>query len=108
MACGEIGLSISDFYNLTPRQFYNISTGYYKKIRREVEDNWLQTKVISYFIYSSIPKKKGKSKGFKEFTDEFFNDKTKKSNPLENPLSAEERRERARQFFNKIDTQKNG
>ncbi len=31
MACGELGLDISYFYSLTPRQFDNILEGYRKK-----------------------------------------------------------------------------
>jgi hypothetical protein len=31
LACGYIGLSIDEFYKLTPRQFYNIQKGFERK-----------------------------------------------------------------------------
>jgi hypothetical protein len=39
--CGEIGLLLTDFYNLTPRQFNNIVIGYDRK-----EEENLKTKMI--------------------------------------------------------------
>jgi hypothetical protein len=37
LACGEIGLKIDEFYNLTPRQFNNIVIGYNRKENNHVK-----------------------------------------------------------------------
>tara|TARA_R100000306_G_C4382307_1_gene146366 strand:- start:10735 stop:11070 length:336 start_codon:yes stop_codon:yes gene_type:complete len=102
LACGEIGLKVNYFYSLTPRQFFNIQAGYFKKQERLLENDWLQTKVLSYFVFSSIPKKKAKQKSFPDFVEAFFETKQeyKPERLDENP---EERRERLRAFFNKVD-----
>jgi hypothetical protein len=107
MACGEMGLTVVVLYSLTPRQFYNIQTGYLKKQQALLENDWLQTKVISYFIYSSIPKKKANQKSFPDFTESFFNVKKDFKLPT-NDLSKEEKKEEADAFFDNIDTRKNG
>lgn len=53
LACGEIGLSINDFYNLTQRQFYNILRGYNKKqteLNDKHIDSWSQTRKLIFWI----------------------------------------------------------
>lgn len=107
MACGEIGLTVTYFYSLTPRQFYNIQVGYYKKQENQLQNDWLQTKVLSYFIYSSIPKKKSaKGKTFADFDNEFF--KTKQEyKPKEEGLTPEEKKKISLAFFKKLDQKKN-
>lgn len=61
-ACGQIGLSLNDFYDMTPRQFFNISKGYKKQQTRIERLSWEQTRAVMYAIHLSIPKdpKKGK------------------------------------------------
>lgn len=101
-ACGEIGLSIDEFYSLTPAQFYNISTGYFNKVKRETEKSWMQTKVISWMIYNTIPTdKKTKKLGFEEFSNSFFNNDEKLE--ITPDLNKEEQIERANKMFKKID-----
>ncbi len=76
-ACGEIGLEIAYFYSLTPRQFYNIQNGYFRKLEAIEAGNWLRTKVTAYFIYLGLPgKKNSRKKSYVEFEDAWF--KTKK------------------------------
>jgi len=46
IACGEFGMSPSQFYALTPRQFYNISVGRRRKEERDFKENWERTRAI--------------------------------------------------------------
>ena len=102
LACGEIGLSIDEFYNLTPAQFYNLQTGYFKKVERNLETQWMQTKVVCYNIYLSIPTAKKNSKmGFEKYVNTFFNAK-EKLKPVKD-LSKEAQHNRATEMFKKID-----
>lgn len=48
LACGEMGLTISEFYDLTELQWFNISKGYYNKIERETRLHWETTRMIMY------------------------------------------------------------
>lgn len=98
-----MGLTVVVLYSLTPRQFYNIQTGYFNKQQRLLENDWLQTKTLSYFVYSSIPKKKSKQKSFTDFVETFFSVKEDFKLPT-NELSREEKERKALAFFNKIDT----
>lgn len=49
IACGEMGLNISYFYNLTPRQFQNIVDGYTRKAERLSKEKWEQTRWICFY-----------------------------------------------------------
>ena len=58
-ACGEIGLDISYFYQLTPREFDNIAKGYRRKLDREERQSWEQTRSIMFTIaMPNLPKTK--------------------------------------------------
>ena len=48
MACGEIGLTIKQFDALTFRQFDNICKGYYQKLERHDQQQWMQTRLLMY------------------------------------------------------------
>jgi hypothetical protein len=48
LACGKIGLSIADYYNLTQRQFYNIAQGYSQKQQEIIQTSWEQTRQSSF------------------------------------------------------------
>lgn len=101
-----MGLGFDYFYSLTPRQFNNIQVGYLKKERYRREEALLHTKILSWFIYSGIPKKKGaRNKSFESFSREFFEARAEVRN-TENPETQEERREWARNFFRKVDKKK--
>ena len=101
-ACGEIGLSIDEFYSLTPAQFYNISIGYFNKIKRVSDENWLQTKVISWMIYNSIPSGKNTKKlNFEDFSNNFFNTKEKLNKQTDQ--NKEDSQKKALELFKKID-----
>lgn len=101
-ACGEIGLSIDEFYSLTPAQFFNISYGYFNKIKRQNTDNWMQTKVVSWMIYNSIPTdKKYKKLNFQDFSNNFFGSQEKLEQKPD--LKKEDQILRASKIFKKID-----
>lgn len=60
MACGEIGLTITYFYSLTPREFDNILTGYRNKEEAHFKNQWEQTRQLMYAALQPHAKK-GKS-----------------------------------------------
>lgn len=60
LACGEIGLNINYFYSLTPREFYNILTGYNRKTEAEFKTNWEQTRQLMFAVLQPHVKKGSK------------------------------------------------
>ena len=56
MACGEIGLTLSYFYSLTPRQFNNIITGYRQREERADRNLYETTRMIMYAALSPYAK----------------------------------------------------
>lgn len=57
-----MGLSISYFYNLTPRQFQNIVNGYSRKSERLSKEKWEQTRWICFYTSGPHSKKINKLK----------------------------------------------
>ena len=49
LACGEIGLEIAYFWDLTPRQFENIVTGYRNKEETREKNNWYRARWQMYY-----------------------------------------------------------
>tara|TARA_R110000772_G_scaffold153261_1_gene264242 strand:+ start:11010 stop:11309 length:300 start_codon:yes stop_codon:yes gene_type:complete len=98
IACGEMGLSLDYFYSLTPRQFINIQKGVYKTRESDFEKSLIQTKILSWWVYNTIPEKKGiNKKSFPDFSDHFFG--SEKKTPADDTISPQE-------FFKKIDAKK--
>lgn len=59
MACGEIGLDIQYFYQLTPREFNNIVKGFAKKREDALHLSWEQTRSIMFTVAApNLPKSK--------------------------------------------------
>lgn len=50
MACGELGLNIEYFYNLEPRQFYNIQVG----IENKRDAKYKQQLILTRRLYHAI------------------------------------------------------
>jgi len=48
--CGEIGISIKEYYNLNNRQVHNIIAGYNNKQNLLLQNEWLQTREITFAI----------------------------------------------------------
>lgn len=48
MACGQLGLDIDYFYNLTPRQFHNIEKGINQKRDAESKERMYLTRRLMY------------------------------------------------------------
>jgi hypothetical protein len=72
-ACGEIGLDISYFYQLTPREFDNIAKGYRRKLDREERQSWEQTRSIMFTIaMPNLPKTKRNMKITEPEHKEYF------------------------------------
>lgn len=59
---GELGLDIEYFYSLTPREFYNLQKGVNSRIKAEHDREFFYTRVLAYYVYMSIPFKKGAKK----------------------------------------------
>lgn len=58
MACGEVGLVVTYFYSLTPRQFDNILKGYIKKQEEQTKTSWEQTRYVMWIMASVNSTKK--------------------------------------------------
>lgn len=43
-----MGLTIEQFYNLSFKQWFNVSRGYYNKIERETRLQWETTRMVMY------------------------------------------------------------
>ena len=95
-----MGFTISEFYELTPSQFYNICHGYGNKLKAEGQASLMQTKIICWNIYLTIPSKR-KKLSFEEYANKFFGDK-ESSIPKEN-IDEATRKKRAFEMFKKID-----
>lgn len=89
----EAGLSISEFYTLTPRQFHNCMLGYEKRQR----NGWEQTRMLAFFSLKPHLKKGSTTKAKSIMT--FPWDKHKANFTKE---SVEDLRQRAKEFANKI------
>lgn len=50
LACGYIGLSIDEFYKLTPRQFYNIQKGFERKKDDELKVQMILNRSLKFWI----------------------------------------------------------
>ena len=48
VACGEVRLSIQEFYKLTPRQFSNIMKGYRNKEDNLSKERWVIARKLMY------------------------------------------------------------
>ena len=48
IACGQVGLEVSYFYSLTPRQFANILDGYNEKTEAQMRRQYEMTRMIMY------------------------------------------------------------
>lgn len=56
--CGEIGLTITEFYDITPREFDNIVRGYKRKAEFNYKDGWEKTRRLAFAVTAPyIPKK---------------------------------------------------
>jgi len=52
-----MGLTLDYFYSLTPRQFYNVLTGYRRKEFKYYKNGWEQTRQIMYTLLLPHQKK---------------------------------------------------
>ena len=100
-----MGLSIDYFYSLTPAQFFNIQHGYFNKEKRNNTESWMQTKVVCYQIYLTVPRARGKVLGFEKFVNTFFGGPEKLEVPID--IDKEAIKKRASKMFKKIDALKN-
>ena len=48
-ACGEMGMTMEQFYELTPRGFQNCSLGYMDKYNRQTQLQWEQTRFLAFW-----------------------------------------------------------
>jgi len=48
LACGYIGLTIDELYKLTPRQFYNIQTGFFKRVEDELKQKLVLNRGLKF------------------------------------------------------------
>ena len=58
LSCGELGLKLSYFYSLTPREFLNVLIGIRKKEYQEHKDSWEQARMQMYFSLLPYSNKK--------------------------------------------------
>ena len=53
LACGELGVAVEEFWNMTMRELINVVHGARAKQKVEYENGWSQTRYIAY--YSMVP-----------------------------------------------------
>lgn len=67
IACGEMGLSIDEFYSITPRQFDNMLTGYRRKEEHAERLKWEINRTLMMSIISPHIDKKDRHKTVFDF-----------------------------------------
>lgn len=55
--CGEIGLRLVDFYEMTPRQFQNYFEGYADVKAAAQKESWFQTRWLAFYAAAGHLKK---------------------------------------------------
>jgi hypothetical protein len=65
--CGEIGISITDFYDLTPRQFNNIVIGYDRKEEQNLKTKMVLNRDLEFAIVSPYLDKKSGIKTIQDY-----------------------------------------
>lgn len=100
MACGEIGLQLDYFYELTLRQFSNICQGYFKKRKFQQNETLMAVRKIMYA--SLLPYQK---KGFVE-QDLFLMDFEKELNPVIDLEEELREVEEQKAYWEKVDKQR--
>tara|TARA_R100000935_G_scaffold57870_1_gene92996 strand:- start:96 stop:551 length:456 start_codon:yes stop_codon:yes gene_type:complete len=99
LACGEIGLEIAYFWDLTPRQFSNIVTGYRNKEEAREKNNWYRAR---WQMYYSVVAMSGADKLKPEELLPFPWEEEEKIELNSTPKTAEE----AKAFWDAIDKKK--
>ena len=67
MLCGEMGLPLVQFYEMTPRQFQNYATGFIDQKESSRKQSWEQARFIAYWSASMGLKKSTKPKDLLSF-----------------------------------------
>ena len=68
-AVGSIGMSPEDFWDLLPIEFFYIQKSYVEKEKIRSQTTWENTRLLAYYIYSSIPKK-NRNASYQQFKSE--------------------------------------
>ena len=73
IAFGFLEMSNNDFWNSTPREFFNRLHGFSEKERNHLDVELMRTKMLMYWELMNNPyiDKKDKPKSFEEFLKEF-------------------------------------
>lgn len=69
MAVGSVGLTPSEFWDLTPEEFGYIFKAWNSRREEDFQSSWNQTRILSYYIYCSYPKR-GRNPSFNKFKKE--------------------------------------
>jgi hypothetical protein len=50
IALGEMAMPLSEFYDMTPREFANKSAGYFERIERDFKTSWEQSRWLAAIV----------------------------------------------------------